>query len=133
MPELVKALSQILKDGLGQRKRGLFKSEESQGVRMTLKFSLRQMMGSAAKIIDGGGDVSQSQDKYGIWPHTGNPSSRHWWTLIRVTVSICLSPYLHNCNLPITFYGYVCDYPRASVSIYFQYVIDYNGMSSTEG
>lgn len=37
--------------------KGVRSNQESQGVRMILKFSLRQMMGSAAKIMDGGGDV----------------------------------------------------------------------------
>ena len=37
--------------------KGVCSNQESQGVRMTLKFSLRQMMGSAAKIMDEGVDV----------------------------------------------------------------------------
>ena len=48
----------MLKDGFGQwKKRFVPIREESQGVWMTLKFSLRQRMGSAAKVTGEGGDI----------------------------------------------------------------------------
>ena len=132
MPELVKALSQTLKDGFGQWKRGSFKSGKPRGEDDSE--ILTQTNDGQCCQYNGWRRRCQSHNKHGIWPHMGNPSSRHWWTLIRVTVSICLSPYLYKLQSSYNFLmgTFVTILELQSLYI-FQYAIDYNGMSSSEG